>query len=99
MAHIFREKCEIPIPQNAYINHSDGRVFIFLKDGQTLEKSKRKVIGRAASNTTMYPNATFRFMYPSLWEKYYGNKDLLPARFPHVGLYALCLGVGHKSNI
>lgn len=99
MAHIFREKCEIPIPGNAYINHSDGRVFIFLREGKSLEQSRRKVIGRAASNTTMYPNATFRFMFPSLWEEYYGVKEKLPERFPHIGLYALCLGVGHKTNV
>lgn len=99
MAHIFREKFEIPIPSNAYINHSDGRVFIFLREGKSLEQSRRKVIGRAASNSTMYPNATFRYMFPSLWEEYYGVKERLPERSPHVGLYALCLGVGHKTNV
>ena len=99
MAHIFREKCEIPIPEDAHINHNDGRVFVFLREGNVLQKSRRKVIGRAASNTTMYPNVNFKFMYPALWEEHYGRKDRLPSRFPHVGLYALCLGTGHQTGV
>ena len=47
----------------------------------------------------MYSNTTFKFMFPSLWEQHYGKKDSFPTRFPHVGLYSLCLGIGHKTNL
>ena len=99
MAHIYWEKKEIPIPDDAYINHSDGRVFVFIREGKVLEKSHRRVIGRAASNRTMYPNNTFRDMYPSLWEEYYGPGEKQPERFLRAGTYSLCLGAGHSTGV
>ena len=99
MAHIYWEKKEIPIPGDAYINHSDGRVFVFIREGKVLEKSHRRVIGRAASETTMYPNKAFQDMYPSLWEEHYGPAEKLPERFPRVGMYSLCLGAGHSTGV
>ena len=54
MSHIYWELHEIPRPSGSYINHSDGRVFLMTEDG--LGKKKRKVIGRATSETMMHPN-------------------------------------------
>lgn len=99
MAHIYWEKNEIPIPADAYINHSDGRVFVFIKEGKVLEKSHRRVIGRAATETTMYPNTAFRDMYPSLWKEHYGEGEKLPERFLRAGMYSLCLGAGHTTGV
>jgi thiamine kinase-like enzyme len=42
MSHIYWELKEIPIPKEAYINTSDGRVFLMNADGTG--KKKRKVI-------------------------------------------------------
>lgn len=99
MRHIYWEKQEIPIPGEAYVNHSDGRVFIFLREGKVLEKSRRLVIGRAATNATMYPNDAFREKYPSLWEQYYGSTDKPLKRYLRSGMYSLCLGAGHDTGI
>lgn len=100
MAHIYYDKQEIEIPHGAYINHSDGRVFIFIKEeGVPLEKSKRRVIGKRASDKTMYPNDTFRNLYPNLWEEKYGKKERLPKREVRSGLYALCLGAGNQTGV
>ena len=62
MSHIYWELHEIPQPSDSYINHSDGRVFLMTEDG--LGKKKRKVIGRATSETMMHPNDLFRYLYP-----------------------------------
>ena len=59
MSHIYWELHEIPQPSDSYINHSDGRVFLMTEDG--LGKKKRKVIGRATSETMMHPNDLFRY--------------------------------------
>lgn len=99
MRHIYWDKQEIPIPGDAYVNHSDGRVFVFLREGRVLEKSRRLVIGRAATNATMYPNDAFREKYPSLWEQHYGSTDKAPKHYLRSGMYSLCLGAGHKTGI
>ena len=96
MSHIFWELHEIPIPEGAYINHSDGRVFIMSNDG--LDSKKRKVIGHATSETTMHPNDLFRYLYPALWSEYYSDQKL-PEHELHVGMYALSLGIGYKTNL
>ena len=44
MSRIYRERSEIPIPEDAYINHSDARVYLI--DAVT---KKRTVIGVATS--------------------------------------------------
>ena len=74
MSHIYWELHEIPRPSGSYINHSDGRVFLMTEDG--LGKKKRKVIGRATSETMMHPNDLFRYLYPALWSEYYGDRNL-----------------------
>ena len=91
MSHIYWNKKEIPIPSEAYINHNDGRVFVML-DGH------RKVIGHAASNTTMYPNEAYRTMYSDQWTQNYGVKDSLPFEVK-VGLYMLTLGAASENGI
>lgn len=91
MSHVYWEKKEIPIPENAYINHNDGRVFIYLNGG-------RKVIGHATSETTMHPNDSFRTVFPDLWKDNYGAKDTLPFEL-HAGLYMLTLGAALTNGI
>lgn len=96
MGHIFRELHEIPIPQGAYINHSDARVFLISDDGTG--RQKRQVIGIATSDKTMHPNTMFRFLYPELWARYYGEHNL-PEHELHAGIYAALLGIGYKTGM
>ncbi|MBR1685322.1 MAG: transposase [Clostridia bacterium] len=96
MAHVYRERPEIPIPPIAHINHSDGRVFTYLTDNP----SKRTVIGHATSETTMHPNETFRALYPDLWNEAYSKKYNDPDELlVGVGLYALCLGASTSNGL
>ena len=96
MAHIYWELHEIPRPENSYINHSDGRVFLMTDDGSG--KSKRKVIGHATSETMMHPNELYKFLYPSEWERQYHEKSF-PAYELHMGMYMLTLGMGHHTGL
>lgn len=96
MAHIYWELHEIPRPENSYINHSDGRVFLMTDDGNG--NSKRKVIGRATSETMMHPNELYRFLYPAEWERQYHEKSF-PAHELHMGMYMLSLGIGHQTGL
>lgn len=96
MSHIYWERHEIPIPENCYINNSDGRVFIMKRDARNVRK--RTVIGHATSDHTMHPNDTFRFLYPSLWQENYGDDSVQPHEL-HAGLYAATLGIGYKTGL
>lgn len=96
MAHIYWELHEIPRPSDSYINHSDGRVFLISDDG--LGNKKRRVIGRATSETMMHPNDLYKYLYPSLWSEYYSDRDV-PEHELHIGMYALSLGIGYATRL
>lgn len=96
MSHIYWELHEIPRPEESYINHCDGRVFLINRNGNG--KKTRQVIGHATSETNMHPNDLYRYLYPVLWEKYY--EEAAPQ--PHMlsaGMYALTLGIGYATNL
>ncbi len=93
---IYWNNKEIPIRSCAYINHSNGRVFIIEKDAS--DKKYRKDIGRATSETTMHPNEYYRIVFPGEWEKNYGSKNS-GHREVSIGLYGLCLGAASSYNI
>ena len=96
MGRVFRNQQEIPIPDFAYVNASDGRVFTIHRD----ERNKRQhiTIGWATSKVTMHPNENFKFLYPKLWAQYYGESRLQPHEL-HVGLYGLILSAGWKTGL
>ena len=67
MGHIYREKAEIPIPNTAHVNGSNGQVSVYELDGDGHRTGVRKVIGLATSDTTMHPNDNFCILFPQLW--------------------------------
>lgn len=95
MSHIYRDLPEIPIPPEGRINHHDGQVSIY---SMTSGARRRTVIGRAASETTMYANDNFKLKFPELWNQYFGNRVHHQSQI-HAGLYALCLGIGLKTGL
>jgi hypothetical protein len=98
MSHIFWELKEIPIPPGAHINQSDGRVYVFLDIDKNTRESRRLVICKATSLSTMHPNENFRYRYPGLWEQHYGERDRKP-HILHAGLYASSLAIGCDTGL
>lgn len=95
MGKVYWNLHEIPIPDGAHINHSDGYVFVYPPG----HKNSRIKIGKATSETTMHPNDNFRDKYPALWKEYYPNEDA-PAEYVLLpGFYALSLGIGYKTGL
>ena len=96
MGKVYHNKKEIAIPEFAYVDKSNAKVFIITTDPSG--KKHRKAIGYATSELTMQPNETFRSLYPDLWkEAYPGDKAMLHEL--SIGMYALTLGVGTDTGL
>ena len=95
MGKLYRDRDEIPIPDEAYVNTYDGRVYI--KQADERGKAHRVVVGKAASATTMAPNESFRAIFPGLWEAAYGRDETVRLEVG-AGTYAMLLGAGLKSG-
>ena len=95
MGRIYRNLPEIPIPPEAKLNHYDGQVSIY---SYASGIRRRMVIGKAASETTMYVNDNFRLKFPQLWNQHFGEK-LPQISQIHAGLYGLALGIGIQSGL
>ena len=96
MGKVFYNKQAIPRPLDTYIDKSDGRVLGKFPDQNG--NTKRRTIGVAATEDTMYPNELFQQKYPDLWRQYYGNKSFKEYELS-IGLYGLTLGVSHKTTL
>lgn len=94
MRGIYDDRHEIPIPADAYINKYDARVFLI-----SPSDSKRTVIGKATSDTLMFPNNTFRRFYPEIWAAEYRDYNDLPGDEMKVGLYGLCLAASKAGGL
>ena len=94
MSRVYRERPEIPIPEEAHINHFDGRVYL-------MEESTRKrtVIGVATSEHTMHPNDTYRKLYPEAWESFFSTYNDPKGYEVCVGMYGLCLGASTRNGL
>ncbi len=98
MSKIYWNKKEMNIPEGGHIDHSDGSVYFYLNEGKTIRTSRKRVIGHAASETTMYPNEYFRQTYPSLWKEVYGEESSTNS-FLKTGLFSLALGIDNSCGI
>lgn len=95
MGHVYKERCEVHIPDYAHLNRCDGRVYI-LNNGNPLS---RTTIGWATSDETFHPNDNFRKLYPQDWEKAFSKYNDPKVYELRVGMYGLCLGAGYKSGL
>jgi hypothetical protein len=95
MGHVHRERREVDIPGEAYINHSDGRVYIV----DRANHNSRITIGWATSETKFHPNDTFRHLFPNEWEKAFHEYEDPKSYELYAGMYGLCLGAGYASEL
>lgn len=96
MGKVYWNKAEIPIPPDAFRRLTDHSVRITVTgpNGKTHEKT----IGYFTSETHMHVNDFFRSKYPTIWEKFYGNDELLPSEL-YLGMYAMTLGIGYQHEV
>ena len=73
MSNIYWELPEIPIPDQAHINRSDGRVFLLGSRAGGKPTASRNVIGHATPETHMHANSLFKSIFPDLWKAHYGS--------------------------
>ena len=82
----------IPIPEDAYVNSNDGRVFVYILDADS--NKKQKVIGYVTNedDRLMVTNTFFRDFYPKIWADSYPSEPEKQYELS-IGLYALVLSV------
>ena len=92
MSHIFKENVQIPIPYDSYVNPTTQQVFVKFRTDRSSSKPERVVIGRAVSDTHMFPNSNFKDLFPHDWEDCCHNKGFKTKL--SAGVYAATLSVG-----
>ena len=95
MGKVYRNKREIPVPDFAYTNQSDARVFVIKYDD--MGKPQRRTIGALTSKPQaeikmMVPNEYFRITYPHLWEEAYPGDEPPPHQMS-LGMFVLTLAI------
>ena len=100
MSRVDRNLPSMPVPEFAFPDRHDGRVFV-RHIGQNGKVSKR-TIGYMTDSTRgqekMIPNRYFRDFYPELYSKAYPERKV-PAHEMSVGMYALTLGIATKTGL
>ena len=91
MSHIFKENVQIPIPYDSYVNPTTQQVFVKFRTDRSSSKPERVVIGRAVSDTHMFPNSNFKDLFPHDWEDCCHNKGFKTKL--SAGVYAATLSV------
>ncbi len=94
MSHVYRERPEIPIPEEAHINHYDARVYLMNES-----TGKRTVIGIATSESTMHPNDMYRKLFPEAWDAAFSKYNDPKGYEVCIGLYGLCLGASYSNGL
>ena len=102
---MFRDKV-VPIPKvkGITINRADGNRVLFVKEAPYDAKvgyarPKRTTIGYVNDKDvkTMHPTTGYKQIFPSEWEKLFGEK--VPVAFKRIGMYAMAESVNMKTGI
>ena len=91
----------VDIPETAHLVRSTGRVYIII-DQKYSEKDKRVrpvelVIGKAFSNTQMYPNKNYSMVFTSSFEE--AAHMHVPTHCKRIGMYAAILSVAERNGL
>ncbi len=100
MAAVDRNLTDMPVPNFAYTDRNDGRVFVRPVDPDG--KVRKKTIGYMTVSTPgeerMIPNQYFREKYRDLFTQAYPDQKL-PRHEMSVGIYALTLGITNQIGL
>ena len=93
----------VPIPENAYISKTTGKVFynhapVYHEDKQYYTYSKR-VIGHAVDDGHMYPNTYYMLTNPSIYNDCSPDVPANTRQHLSFGLYAAVLGVATEIGL
>lgn len=91
----------VDIPDTAHLVRSTGRVYIII-DQKYSEKDKRLrpvelVIGKAFSDTQMYPNKNYSMVFTSSFEK--AARVHVPTHCKRIGMYAAVLSAAENNGL
>lgn len=101
MSKIYRNVL-VPIPKEAYVSKSDARVYLVREKIYVPDKhynnDKREVIGKAVSETEMYPNSAFRWLFPKVFNEC-STEDQVPLIAKVIGPYVAFLAIGQRTGL
>lgn len=91
----------VDIPETAHLVRSTGRVYIII-DQKYSEKDKRVrpvelVIGKAFSDTQMYPNKNYSMVFTASFEE--AAHMHVPTHCKRIGMYAAILSVAERNGL
>ena len=100
MSDFIRNSGDMPIPDFAYTDRHEGRVFIFTidDDGNRHKKVIGHITDSSEGNARMVPNKYFRDTYSDLFKEAYPDAVIEPASLS-IGMYAMTLGIGTKTGL
>ena len=100
MGAVNRNLQDMPMPDFAYPDRHDGRVFIYKYDDEG--NRHKQTIGHLTVSTPncerMIPNSYFRDTYQNLFKENYPTEKI-PFHEISIGMYALTLGIGIKTEL
>lgn len=100
MAYVDRNVPDMPVPDFAYTDRHDGRVFVRRVEPDGTER--KKTIGYMTVSTPgqerMIPNQYFRDKYRDLYNQAYPDQKV-PHHEMSVGMYALTLGIAENTKL
>ena len=86
----------VPIPDEAYTNNYDGRVYIKNTD---IEGENRTIIGwRDPESGMMRPNAAYEEYFEADYQQYFPHRKVYP-KVLHIGLYMIFLAIAYKLGL
>ena len=86
----------VPIPDEAYTNNYDGRVYIKNTD---IEGENRTIIGwRDPESGMMRPNAAYEEYFEADYQQYFPHRKVYP-KVLHIGLYMIFLAIACKLGL
>ena len=102
MSKIYRNVI-VPIPEDAHIDRKKGQVYfqgdyVYHPDKKYTTNTKR-VIGRAISETEMYPNSYFRTNYPNIFNEHSADVRKTSPPAISIGLYSVVLAITDKIGL
>lgn len=100
MGYVNRNMADMPVPDFAYTDRHDGRVFILslTPEGKTRKKTIGYMTVSERGSERMIPNQYFMETYPDIYQKSYPEQKI-PFHEISIGMYTLTLSIAEKTGL